>query len=97
MKIFVVDTKARRVIFEVDYNERIENLKRKLKEKMGININNDIDLLYGGEMLENDNIISDYIDENEKFPVINYLGHYNGGNIIIKKYIKRNTYNYYSK
>lgn len=81
MKIFVVDTKNRRVIFEIDYNERIENLKRKLKEKMGININNEIDLLYNGLMLENNDKISDYIDEDEKekLPVINYLGNYKGG------------------
>lgn len=88
MKIFVVDTKNRRVIFEINENENIENLKRKLKEKMGININNEIDLLYGGEMLENDYVISEYV---ENLGVITFLGHFKGGNRFIKIFNKGNT------
>ena len=76
-KIFVIDTKNRRVIFEVNDNETIRNLKIKIKTKMGINNNNDIDLLYGGDILHDDDRISEC--EIENLGVITYLGQFKGG------------------
>lgn len=81
MKIFVVDTKNRRVLFEIDNNENVKNLKIKLKQKMGININNEIDLLYGGDILQDNDPISEY--EIEDGGCITFLGKFNAGIYII--------------
>lgn len=77
LKIFITDTKNRRVLFEVEPNETIKNLKMKVKAKMGINNNNDIDLLYNGLILDDDNTISDY--EVQNLNVLQYLGLFKGG------------------
>lgn len=77
MKVFVIDTKNRRKIFIVESQEKIENLKTKIREKNGINNNTNITLLYGGNILEDNETIDEY--DIEEGGAITYLGEFKGG------------------
>ena len=77
MKILVKDSTNRRKIIEVDANEKIKDVKLKLKEKMGINNTNFI-LHYNGIILDDDDaVVSDY-DIVELGNII-YVGQFKGG------------------
>lgn len=76
MKILIVDTSNGREIFEVNANDKIKKLKEMIANKKGINTN--INLHFNGEILEEENLISDYdIEENSN---IIYLGNFEAGN-----------------
>lgn len=77
MKVFVIDTKNRRKIFIIESQEKIENLKKKIREKNGINNNTNITLLYGGNILEDNETIDDC--DIEEGGAITYLGEFKGG------------------
>ena len=58
MKIFVVDTKNRRKIFEINGNDKIKNIKDKIMAKNNIDNINTIQLLYDGFILEDDETVN---------------------------------------
>lgn len=75
MKILVADSQNKREMIEINENESIENLKEKIKVKMGINT--DIILHYNGEILEENQLVSDCdLEEN---CVIVFMGKFRGG------------------
>ena len=93
MKILISDAKNNIETIEIHENEKISDLKEKIKIKKGIN-HDDIYLHFGGEILENEKTVGDYeIEENNQ---IIYAGTFRGGNykkcsfykFILKKYIK---------
>lgn len=77
MKIFVVDTKSRRKVFEVENNQKIKELKDKIREKNGVNTNVSIELLSGGQILEDEETIEYY--DIEEYNVLTYIGEFRGG------------------
>ena len=77
MKILVKDSTNRRKIIEVNQNEKIKDVKLKLKEKMGINNTNFL-LHYNGSILDDDEAtVSDY-DIVDLGNII-YVGQFKGG------------------
>lgn len=77
MKILVKDSTNRRKIIEVGQNEKIKDVKLKLKEKMGINNTNFL-LHYNGNILDDDEAtVSDY-DIADLGNII-YVGQFKGG------------------
>lgn len=75
MKILLVDSSNYREIFEVNANDKIKTLKEMICNKKGINT--DITLHFNGDILEEDNLISDYdIEENAN---IIYVGNFEAG------------------
>lgn len=77
MKILILDSRNTRETIEIKEDENIRSLKEKIKTKKGIN--KDIILHYGGEILEEDQKVSDYdIQENN---VIVYNGQFRGGKL----------------
>lgn len=70
MKVFIVDSKNRKIPIEVNLNDTIENLKEKIKVKMGINEN--IVIHINGQILDCDSkILDDYdIDEGDIITVV---------------------------
>ena len=75
MKIFIFDSQNNKRALEVPYNITI----RELKERCHIsNINIvDIDFFFNGEILENDDSLSDYKIEEGSWII--FLGDFNGG------------------
>lgn len=62
MKVFIVDSKNKKIPIEVNLNDTIENLREKIKVKMGINEN--IVMHMNGQILDDSKILDDYdIDE----------------------------------
>lgn len=77
IRILVKDSTNRRKIIEVDKNEKIKDVKLKLKEKMGINNTNFL-LHYNGNILDDDEAkVSEY-DIVDLGNVI-YVGQFRGG------------------
>ena len=75
MKIFINDSKLKKFIFEINNSLKISRLKDDIKKKF--HINNNIQLTFNGNVLEDDSIIEDYdIQEND---VITYLGEFLAG------------------
>lgn len=82
MRIVVKDSTNRRKVIEVDENEKIKDVKLKLKEKMGINNTNFL-LHYNGNILDDDELtVSDYDIVN--LGNIIYVGQFKGGIYIYK-------------
>lgn len=79
MKILIVDSKNRRERIDVNANGYVKEIFDTVKEKMGIN--SDIVLHYNGEILEENQKISDLDLEEES--VIVYMGTFRGGKIFI--------------
>ena len=67
MKIFILDSGNNKVEIETNENEYIRDIKKKLRTKMGINPN--ITLHYNGEILEDNEKVSDYEIENNSYIV----------------------------
>lgn len=82
MKVIIVDTRNKRERFEVDQNENVSDFIERLRKLKGIN--DTFSLHANGQILEEDQKISDYdIEENT---VLIYTGIFRGGkvtNIII--------------
>jgi len=77
MRILVKDSTNRRKVIEVEQNEKIKDVKLKLKEKMGINNTNFL-LHYNGNILDDDEAtVSDY-DIVDLGNII-YVGQFKGG------------------
>lgn len=77
MKILIMDSRNVRETIEIKEDDNIKSLKEKIKKKKGIN--KEIILHYGGEILEEDQKVSDYdIQENN---VIVYNGQFRGGTL----------------
>lgn len=77
MRILVKDSTNRRKVIEVEQNEKIKDIKLKLKEKMGINNTNFL-LHYNGNILDDDEAtVSDY-DIVDLGNII-YVGQFKGG------------------
>lgn len=78
MKILIIDSTNKREIIEVNENDDVSVLIDTLKKKKGINT--DVVLHFDGEILEENNKISDYdIEENS---AIIYIGNFRGGRAI---------------
>ena len=75
MKVLIVDTSNDREIFEVNPSDKVKQLKEMIANRKGIN--NNINLHFNGEILEDENLISDYdVEENSH---IIYLGNFEAG------------------
>lgn len=75
MKVLIVDTSNDREIFEVNPSDKVKQLKEIIANRKGIN--NNISLHFNGEILEDENLISDYdVEENSN---IIYLGNFEAG------------------
>ena len=75
MKIIIVDSSNEREVLEINENEKIEKLREMIASKKGINT--ELKLHFNGELLEDENTISDYdISEND---VIFYVGIFEAG------------------
>jgi len=75
MKVLIVDTSNDREIFEVNPSDKVKQLKEMIANRKGIN--NNISLHFNGEILEDENLISDYdVEENSN---IIYLGNFEAG------------------
>jgi hypothetical protein len=79
MKILIVDSKNRRERIDVNGSGYVKEIFETLKNKMGINI--DIVLHFNGEILEENQKISELDLEEES--VIVYMGTFRGGKIFI--------------
>ena len=79
MKILIVDSKNRRERIDVNGSGYVKEIFENLKNKMGINI--DIVLHFNGEILEENQKISELDLEEES--VIVYMGTFRGGKIFI--------------
>jgi hypothetical protein len=75
MRILIMDTSGKSEYIEVNENETVKDLKDKLANKKGIN--SEIKLHYGGEILNDNDIISS-LDIMENDPVL-YLLAFRGG------------------
>ena len=75
MKILIMDTSGKSEYIEVNENETVKTVKEKLANKRGINT--EIKLHYGGQILNDDDIISS-LDIMEDDPVL-YLLAFRGG------------------
>ena len=67
MKIFIIDSGNNKVEIEINENEYIRDIKKKLRTKIGINPN--ITLYYNAEILEDNEKVSDYEIENNSYIV----------------------------
>ena len=79
MKILIVDSKNRRERIDINRSGYVRDIFDALKTKMGINI--DIVLHFNGEILEENQKISELDLEEES--VIVYMGTFRGGKIFI--------------
>ena len=79
MKILIVDSKNRRERIDVNGSGYVKEIFETLRNKMGINI--DIVLHFNGEILEENQKISELDLEEES--VIVYMGTFRGGKIFI--------------
>lgn len=75
MEVFITDSKNKRISFNIEKNDTISTLKNKIINKN--KINGKINLLFGGEILEDDQIILDLDIENGN--AITYLGEFIAG------------------
>ena len=75
MRILIMDTSGKSEYIEVNENETVKNVKDKLAYKKGIN--SEIKLHYGGQLLNDNDIISS-LDIMENDPVL-YLLAFRGG------------------
>lgn len=75
MKILIIDTTGKTEYIEVNPDETVKTLKEKLATKKGIN--SEIKLHYGGQLLNDNDKISD-CDIMENDPVLYLLG-FRGG------------------
>jgi hypothetical protein len=75
MRILIMDTSGKSEYIEVNENETVKDLKDKLANKKGIN--SEIKLHYGGEILNDNDIISS-LDIMENDTVL-YLLAFRGG------------------
>lgn len=63
MKIIIKDTKNKRTVIEINENDKIKDLKNKIKETLRMN-NSNFYLHFNGAILEDDNTISECDIEN---------------------------------
>ena len=70
MRILIMDTSGKSEYIEVNENETVKNVKDKLAYKKGIN--SEIKLHYGGQLLNDNDIISS-LDIMENDPVLYLL------------------------
>ena len=75
MRILIMDTSGKSEYIEANENETVKNIKDKLANKKGINT--EIKLHYGGQILNDNDIISS-LDIMENDPVL-YLLAFRGG------------------
>ena len=67
MKIFIIDLGNNKVEIEINENEYIRDIKKKLRTKIGVNPN--ITLFYNAKILEDNEKVSDYKIENNSYIV----------------------------
>lgn len=75
MKVFITDSKNRRLCFDIEESDTVNTLKNKFKNKD--NINKEVELLFNGNILENEQAISD-LDIKNGDNII-YLGEFTAG------------------
>lgn len=75
MRVIIRDSKGTTQGFQIEGNDYVRDLIGKIKSTN--KIDKDIRLLYGGELLEEDELISSYEISNENH--ITYIGPFLGG------------------
>ena len=75
MKVLIIDSSNKRETFEINQNSKIKELVEKIEKKKGIN--QKIVLHFNGDILDEEEIISNYdIEENS---AIIFIGQFRGG------------------